>query len=80
MMEETTPQTKPKRKTKTSTAVKRRYMNKVYTRIYADLPKELVASFKAATREHGTTTADVFRKTMERFIAEYPPHASDSRS
>lgn len=37
---------KPKRKTHTSTAVKRRYNNKVYSRVYADLPKELVTAVK----------------------------------
>ena len=60
--------TKPKRKTKTSAAVIRRYKNKVYSRIYAELPKQLVADFKVAVEKEGTTTAAVFRQAMEQFI------------
>lgn len=59
---------KPKRKTHTSTAVKRRYNAKTYTRIFADLPKELVANFKAAIREDGTTTAEVFRTAINEYL------------
>jgi metal-responsive CopG/Arc/MetJ family transcriptional regulator len=47
-------------------------MEKVYTRIYADLPKQLVSDFKTATRENGTSTAEIFRKTMEQYIGENP--------
>lgn len=73
MEEKTNPamQSKPKRKTHTSTAVIRRYINKVYTRIYADLPKELVADFKEAVKANGTTVAAVFRETMEKYIQEH---------
>lgn len=65
-----TPAEKPKRKTRTSTAVKRRYNNKVYSRVRADLPKELVVAVKEKIKANGTTTADVLRKAIERYIEE----------
>jgi predicted metal-dependent hydrolase len=58
------------RKTKTSTEVKRRYLNKVYTRIAADLPKDLAAKFKETVKRNSTTTAQVLRTALERYIAE----------
>ncbi|MCM1059108.1 MAG: hypothetical protein NC452_02315 [Eubacterium sp.] len=61
---------KPKRKTHTSTAVKRRYNNKVYSRIHADLPKELVVAFKEKIADNETTVAAVLREAMERYIEE----------
>lgn len=64
---------KPKRKTHTSTQVKRRYNDKTYSRIYADLPKDLVSMFRAATQEQGVSVASVFKKTLEEYIAKYPP-------
>ncbi|GHU56987.1 hypothetical protein AGMMS49975_21500 [Clostridia bacterium] len=64
---------KPKRKTHTSTEVKRRYNSKVYTRVFADLPKDLVATFKEAVKQNKTTTAAIFRKTIEQYIAENAP-------
>lgn len=61
---------KPKRKTHTSTAVKRKYNNKVYSRVYADLPKELVSAFKEKIAVDDTTTAAVIRKIIEQYIKE----------
>ena len=58
-------------KTKTSTAVKRRYNEKVYTKIQAQLPKELVAEFKAKCEEVGISQASVFKEAMEEFVAEH---------
>lgn len=57
-------------KTKTSTAVKRRYNNKVYQKIQAELPSELVTEFKEKCLERGVSQASVFREAMERFIEE----------
>lgn len=57
-------------KTKTSTAVKRRYNEKVYTKIQAQLPKDLVAQFKEACLKRGVSQASVFKKAMEDFLAE----------
>lgn len=58
-------------KTKTSTAVKRRYNEKVYTKIQAQLPKELVAQFREKCVETGISQASIFKEAMERFIAEH---------
>ena len=63
---------KPKRKTHTSTAVTKRYRQKVYTRIYAELPKELVAQFKESVKRNNTSTAAVFREALERYLSEHP--------
>lgn len=63
---------KPKRKTHTSTAVTKRYRKKVYSRIYAELPKELVSQFKESVKRNGTSTATVFRKAMEKYLSEHP--------
>jgi hypothetical protein len=64
---------KPKRKTTTSSQVKRRYNDKTYSRIYADLPKELVADFRQAVQERGTYVATVLKSFMEEYLAENPP-------
>jgi len=66
-------ETKPKRKTTTSTAVKRRYNEKTYDRVFADLPKELVANFKRAIDEQGVSGASIIKKAIEQYVAEHPP-------
>lgn len=40
-----------KRKTTTSTEVKRRYNEKVYSKVQAELPKEIVSAFRAKCAE-----------------------------
>ena len=57
-------------KTKTSTEVKRRYNNKVYAPVHAELPKDLVNAFKAKCAELGVSQASVIKKMLEAFIAE----------
>lgn len=57
-------------KTKTSTEVKRRYNSKVYARVHAELPSELVIAFKEKCAERGISQASVFREAMERFLEE----------
>ena len=57
-------------KTHTSTAVKRRYNNKVYSQIKFELPKELVANFKAKCAEREISQASVVRAAIEQFLAE----------
>lgn len=59
-----------KRRTHTSTEVKRRYNKKVYTRIFADLPSELVEKFKEIVKENGDTTASIFRECIKDYIKE----------
>lgn len=49
-------------------AAKRTYSNNGYTRIYAALPKDLVAKFKEVVTNNGTSTAAVFRKALEQYI------------
>lgn len=73
------PAEKPKRKTYTSTAVKRRYNNKVYSRAYADLPKDLVIAFKETVTANETTTAAVLRNVIERYIEDTKKNASKRR-
>lgn len=61
---------KHKRKTHTSSAVKNRYKKKVYTRILADLPKDMVAEFKKLVAENGTTVSAIMREAVEKYISE----------
>jgi hypothetical protein len=56
------------RKTTTSTAVKRRYNTKVYDEVRAQLPKELVAEFRARLAMRGDTVAGVFRDAIKAYL------------
>ena len=58
------------RKTTTSSEVKRRYNNKVYSTVKAELPKELVAEFKELCKEKGISQASVIKSAIENFIKE----------
>lgn len=53
---------------KTRWQVKERYNQKVYGRIYCQLPKELVERFKAKCREIGVSQQSVVRDAIEKFI------------
>lgn len=55
------------RKTTTSTEVKRRYNEKVYGRIYLQLPKETVEAFKAKCNNSGVSQASVLLEAIENF-------------
>lgn len=55
-------------KTKTSSAVKRRYNNKVYSRVIAELPKDLVARFKEKCADTGVSQASVVKAAIEKFL------------
>lgn len=57
-----------RRKCNTSSQVKRRYNNKVYSRIVAELPKELVSNFKTACKKRGISQASVLKKAIEEFL------------
>jgi len=50
--------------------IKRKFNAENYNRLYADLPKELVARFKAAAKERGDTIANVIRKAIERYLEQ----------
>ena len=55
-------------KTTTSTEVKRRYNDKVYCKIQAELPKDTVTAFKEKCKAEGISQASVFLKAMEDFL------------
>jgi len=48
--------------------VKARYNKKVYSRIAYQLPKELVAEFKAKCKEEGVSQAQVIKEAIEAFL------------
>ena len=58
----------PKRKTHTSTAVKNRYIKKVYDSIIVRIPKEQAAAFKAKCLECGIPQAQILKKAIEDFL------------
>lgn len=58
------------RKTTTSSEVKRRYNDRVYAKIYAELPKETVIAFRAKCAEKGVSQASVLLSAIERFLME----------
>ena len=67
-MQEVIAMTKPK--AKTSTAAKRRYNNKVYAKVQAELPRELVEQFKLKCKETDTSQASVLRDAIADFLKE----------
>lgn len=58
------------RKTTTSTEVKRRYNNKVYSKIQAELPKDTVAAFRAKCKETGVSQAQIILEAIEKFLRD----------
>lgn len=58
------------RKTETSVEVKRRYNDRVYGKVFAELPKETVDAFKAKCQKTGISQASVLLEAIEKFIAE----------
>lgn len=58
------------RKTTTSTEVKRRYNDKVYSKIQCELPKDTVAKFKEKCKEENVSQASVILEAIENFIGE----------
>lgn len=57
-------------KTKTSTDVKRRYNERVYSRIHLQLPKDTVERFKAKCKESGVSQASVILEAIEKFLGD----------
>lgn len=55
-------------KTTTSTEVKRRYNDKVYSKIQAELPKETVEAFKQKCKAEGVSQASIFLQAIENFL------------
>lgn len=56
------------RKTKTSSAVKRKYNSKVYSTVRAELPKDLVTTFKEKCAAEGVSQASIIKSSIENFI------------
>ncbi len=54
----------------TSTEVKRRYNEKVYTRIYLQVPKETGDAFKAKCEKDGVSQRAVLIEAIEIFIRD----------
>lgn len=71
MIEKVRRQFMNKRKTKTSTEVKRRYNDKVYSKVQCELPKDLVSDFKQKCAEEGVSQASVIKSAIEDFLENY---------
>ncbi len=56
------------RKTETSTEVKRRYNDKVYSKVQAELPKETVAAFKEKCKAKNVSQASVLLEAIKNFL------------
>lgn len=59
-----------KRKTTTSTEVKRRYNERVYGRVYLQLPKETVDAFKSKCKAAGISQASILLGAIENFLRD----------
>ena len=57
-------------KTRTSTEVKRRYNNKVYLPIHAELPKDLVIKFRSECEKLGISQAKFLKYLIENYFKE----------
>lgn len=58
------------RKTHTSSEVKRRYNNKVYEKVFAELPKEIVIPFKEKCKAEGISQASILKKAIEEYLGK----------
>lgn len=58
------------RKTTTSTEVKRRYNDRVYCKVQAELPRETVTAFKAKCKAEGIPQARVLLEAIENFLRD----------
>lgn len=58
------------RKTFTSTEVKRRYNEKTYARLVADVPKDTAKRFKEKCQAKGTSQRQVFLDAIEKFLRD----------
>ena len=58
------------RKTTTSTEVKRRYNDRVYSVVRAELPKDTVSAFKDKCKKTGVSQASVILEAIETFLQD----------
>lgn len=54
----------------TSSAVIQRYKNKVYKRVVADLPKELVAQWEERLKADGIGKSEFIRNAVKEYLAQ----------
>lgn len=54
----------------TSSAVIQRYKNKVYKRVVADLPKELVARWEEKLKEDNMGKSEFIRNAVKAYLGE----------
>lgn len=52
----------------TSTKVKRKYNDRVYGKIQAELPKDIVEQFKEKCKIEGVSQASVLKTSIEAFL------------
>ena len=55
-------------KTHTISEVKRRYNEKVYSKLSFQLPKDLVAEFKERCKQDGISQASVVKAAIEQYL------------
>lgn len=48
--------------------IKQKFNAEHYSRVHADLPKDLVARFKTEVKTRGETIAEVLRQAIERYL------------
>ena len=58
------------RKTTTSTEVKRRYNDRVYCKVQAELPRDTVTEFKAKCKSKGISQASILLEAIENFLRD----------
>lgn len=56
------------RKTTTSTEVKRRYNDRVYCKVQAELPRDTVTAFRAKCKAEGVSQASILLEAIENFL------------
>jgi len=61
---------RPKKK-RTYPLIVARYKERTFTRIYAEIRKEIVAEFKELAAANGDTTQGVIKKAVNDYIAEH---------
>ena len=54
----------------TSTEVKRRYNDRVYCKVQAELPRDTVTAFKAKCKVKGISQASVLLEAIENFLRD----------
>lgn len=59
-----------KKRSKPNPETKRKYNEKTYSRIVADIPKDLAERFRAVTAERGDSQATIIKAAIEAYLAQ----------